>query len=409
MLKMTKPIIILIFFFFSNSLVFGAEKIISVNFRDADVRSVINFIAKQSGFNVLIPSSVQGKISVYLDNVTFEDAVKNITSISGLSYSLNNNVLYIDQKDGNVFAMQIENFFYYPKYIGLNTLSDILKNYVSKDGKIVVDSTSGALIITDNGKNMSVLKMIIEKVDKPLKQVLIEAKIVEMNKSGSRDLGIQWGANYAPGSTSYYFPNSVSVGGGSQGYMVNLPVTEAAGAMNLLLGTATGSLLLDVRLQAMEKNGNAKIVSEPKIVTMNNQKALIESGVEFKYKVTTTDTTEIEEDSAKLSLSVTPQVTPDNNVLLNLQVEKSELDFSRQVDGYPLKITRKAETYLMVKDGETTIIGGLNQQTSSDTQKEVPYLSKIPLLGLLFKSKAVANSLDELVIFITPKVIDGVK
>ena len=407
MLKMTKHVMLFILLVFINESVFSAEKIISVNFRDADIRSVINFIAKQSGFNVLIPSSVQGKISISLDNVTFEDAVKNITSISGLSYSLNNNVLYIDQKDGNVFAMQIENFFYYPKYIGLNTLSDILKNYVSKDGKIVVDSTSGALIITDNVKNMSVLKMIIEKVDRPLKQVLIEAKIVEMNKSGSRDLGIQWGANYTAGSTSYYFPNSVSIGGGTSGYMVNLPVTEAAGAMNLLLGSATGSLLLDVRLQAMEKNGNAKIVSEPKIVTMNNQKAVIESGVEFKYKVTTTDTIEIEEDSAKLSLSVTPQVTPDNNLLLNLQVEKSELDFSRQVDGYPLKITRKAETYLMVKDGETTIIGGLNQQISSDTQKEVPYLSKIPLLGALFKSKTVANSLDELVIFITPKVIDG--
>lgn len=409
MLKMTKPVIALIIILTFNSMLFGGQKEISLNFRDADVRTVLKFIAERSGFNIVIPSTVQGKVSVFLDNVTFEDAVKNITSISGLSYSLNNNILYIDQKDGNVFAMQIENFFYYPKYIGLNTLSDILKNYVTKDGKIVVDTTNGALIVTDSNKNISVLKTIIEKVDKPLKQVLIEAKIVEMNKSGSRDLGIQWGANYSPGSTSYYFPNSVSVGGGAQGYMVNLPVTEAAGAMNLLLGTATGSLLLDVRLQAMEKNGNAKIVSEPKIVTMNNQKALIESGVEFKYKVTTTDTTEVEEDSAKLSLSVTPQVTPDNNVLLNLQVEKSELDFSRQVDGYPLKITRKAETYLMVKDGETTIIGGLNQQTSSDTKKEVPYLSKIPVLGALFKSNAVANSLDELVIFITPKVLDGSK
>ncbi|MBC7196338.1 MAG: type IV pilus secretin PilQ, partial [Deferribacterales bacterium] len=203
----------------------------------------------------------------------------------------------------------------------------------------------------------------------------------------------------------YYFPNSVSVGGGASGYMVNLPVTEPAGALNILLGSATGSLLLDVRLQALEKSGEAKIVSEPKIVTMNNQQAHIESGVEFKYKVTTTDTTDIEEDEAKLLLTVTPQVTPDNNILLNVQVEKSELDFTREVDGYPLKITRKAETYLMVKNGETTIIGGLNQKSTSNSNSAVPYLSKIPLLGTLFKSQSKASTLDELMIFITPKII----
>lgn len=235
--------------------------------------------------------------------------------------------------------------------------------------------------------------------------MLIEAKIVEMSKSGSRDLGIQWSANYNPDSTSYYFPNSVSIGGGSSGYMVNLPVSEPAGALNLLLGTATGSLLLDVRLQALEQNGEAKIVSEPKIVTMNNQQATIESGVEFRYKVTTTDTTDVEEDSAKLSLIVTPQVTPDNNILLNVKVEKSELDFSRQVDGYPLKITRRAETYLMVKNGETTIIGGLNQKSTTASNSAVPYLSRIPLLGALFKSQSRSSNLDDLMIFITPKVI----
>ncbi|MCB4205322.1 hypothetical protein LF845_10175 [Deferribacterales bacterium Es71-Z0220] len=398
-----RKIIVFIILLFSFSL-YAAEDKISVNFKDADIRTVISSIAKTKELNVIIPPTISGKISIYLKDVTFEDAMKNITEASGITYKIDNNILYVN-KVGESSLGDAEDFFYYPRYINLQKLSEILKNYISSNAKIVIDDTSGALIITDTKTRLNKLKEIIAKVDKPLKQVLIEAKIVEMSKSGSRDLGIQWGANYSPSSTSYYFPNSVSVGGGASGYMVNLPVTEPAGALNILLGSATGSLLLDVRLQALEKSGEAKIVSEPKIVTMNNQQAHIESGVEFKYKVTTTDTTDIEEDEAKLLLTVTPQVTPDNNILLNVQVEKSELDFTREVDGYPLKITRKAETYLMVKNGETTIIGGLNQKSTSNSNSAVPYLSKIPLLGTLFKSQSKASTLDELMIFITPKII----
>jgi len=401
-MAMNKKIIVFVLLFGFN--LYAADDKISVNFKDADIRTVISSIAKTKSLNVIIPPSISGKVSIYLKDVTFEDAMKNISQSAGIGYKIDNNILYVNKIGEGGFG-ESEDFFYYPRYINLQKLSEILKNYVSPNAKIVIDDTSGALIITDSKTKINKLKEIIDKVDKPLKQVLIEAKIVEMSKSGSRDLGIQWGANYEAKSTTYNFPNSVSIGGGAGGYAVNLPVVEPAGALNILLGSASGSLLLDVRLQALEKSGEAKIVSEPKIVTMNNQQAHIESGVEFRYKVTTTDTTDVEEDEAKLLLTVTPQVTPDNNILLNVKVEKSELDFSREVDGYPLKITRKAETYLMVKNGETTIIGGLNQKSTTSSKSAVPYLSRIPLLGNLFKSQSKASSLDDLMIFITPKII----
>jgi len=409
---------------------------VSLNLRDASIRTVATVLAKESDFNIVLPDNIQGNITIMLEDVTLYQALQALSRSANLTYSIEDNILYLNKQNQPAGSGDMENFFYYPKYISLGKLASVLKNYLGPQGKIVVDDFSGVVIISDTAKNLDFIKRVIEKIDKNIKQVLIKAKIVELTKSGSQDLGIQWGAaiNKTTGSD---FPHTIQIGGGAatttttttntntnanggtngltppdlSGYFVNMPVSSPAGALNMMLGNYAGSFLLDVRLQALEEAGKAKVVSEPRIMTVNNQQARIESGQEYKYKVIDENNgdidTNVEEDEAKLILEVKPQITPDNKILMNISVEKSELDFSRQVDGYPMKFTRKATSLIMVDDGETAVIGGLTQETTSRSDTSVPFLSKIPFLGLLFKSKSTSNETNELVIFLTPKLVDN--
>ncbi|TYB32460.1 MAG: hypothetical protein FXF49_11395 [Flexistipes sinusarabici] len=396
---------------------------VSLNLRDASIRTVATVLAKESNFNIVLPDSIQGNITMMLENVTLYQALQALSRSANLTYSIEDNIIYLNKQDQQAGSGDMENFFYYPKYISLGKLASVLKNYLGPQGKIVIDDFSGVVIISDTAKNLDFIKKVIGKIDKNIKQVLIKAKIVELTKSGSQDLGIQWGATINE-TTGSNFPHTIQIGGGatagdttgltppdSSGYFVNMPVSSPAGALNMMLGNYSGSFLLDVRLQALEEAGKAKVVSEPRIMTINNQQARIESGQEYKYKIIEENDddidTDVEEDEAKLILEVKPQITPDNKILMHISVEKSELDFTRQVDGYPMKFTRKANSLIMVDDGETAVIGGLTQETTSRSDTSVPGLSKIPLLGVLFKSKSTSNETNELVIFLTPKIIEN--
>jgi len=398
---------------------------VSLNLRNASIRTVATVLAKESDFNIVLPDNIQGNITIMLENVTLFQALQALSRSANLAYSIEDNIIYLNKQDQPAGSGDMENFFYYPKYISLGKLASVLKNYLGPQGKIVVDDFSGVVIISDTKKNLDFIKTVISKIDRNIKQVLIKAKIVELTKSGSQDLGIQWGATINK-TTGSDFPHTIQIGGGatagdttgltspdSSGYFVNLPVASPAGALNMMLGNYAGSFLLDIRLQALEEAGKAKVVSEPRIMTINNQQARIESGQEYKYKVIEENDgdvdTNVEEDEAKLVLEVKPQITPDNKILMNISVEKSELDFSRAVDGYPMKFTRKANSLIMVDDGETAVIGGLTQQTTSQSSTSVPFLSDIPFLGALFKSKSTSNKTNELVIFLTPKIVENTK
>ncbi|MEC9493253.1 secretin N-terminal domain-containing protein [Flexistipes sp.] len=396
---------------------------VSLNLRNASIRTVATVLAKESDFNIVLPDNIQGNITMMLEDVTLYQALQALSRSADLTYSIENDIIYINKKNQPAGISDMENFFYYPKYISLGKLASVLKNYLGPQGKIVVDDFSGVVIISDTKKNLDFIKTVISKIDRNIKQVLIKAKIVELTKSGSQDLGIQWGATINK-TTGSDFPHTIQIGGGatggditgltpsgSSGYFVNMPVASPAGALNMMLGNYAGSFLLDIRLQALEEAGKAKVVSEPRIMTINNQQARIESGQEYKYKVIEENDgdvdTDVEEDEAKLVLEVKPQITPDNKILMNISVEKSELDFSRAVDGYPMKFTRKANSLIMVDDGETAVIGGLTQQTTSQSSTSVPFLSEIPFLGALFKSKSTSNKTNELVIFLTPKIVEN--
>ena len=377
---------------------------VSVNFKDADVSTVIFTLSRLSNTNIILPKELKGNVTLNLREVPLRIVIESIAKQFGLQYEVKDEVVYF-YKGFDTNTASLIDFFYTPKNINIDSLEKILKHFVSEKGKIIKNDYNGTLIITDTSSRIEKIKELLPKIDSPIRQVMIEAKIVEVSKSGSKELGIQWSANINKSSTSYDFPHTINIGGGTSGYMVNLPVTEPAGTLGILLGNYSGSFLLDAKLHALEVEGLAKIVSQPKIVTMNNREATIESGEEIRYKVIDNDDTNVESDDAKLSLKVTPQITPDNNILLKIEVEKSDFDFSKTVDGYPLKFTRKAETYVKLKDGETTVIGGLVQETQSKSVKAVPGLSRIPLLGWLFKSKSKTNDLNDLIIFITPRIV----
>lgn len=408
------------------------DKKISVNMKNADVKDLFNAIALASSTNIVLAKDIDGKVSVFLNDVKLIDAIKSVTSNAGLNYEIENDIIYIynkpSTKSSDMALGDLETYFFKPQYIPLDHLEKILTNFlINSGGKIVLDNSNNSIIITDTKNNLKYIKDILTKLDIPIKQVLIEAKIVELSKNGSKNLGIQWGATYNAANTSVNFPGTIGISGGqssanlsapiSPNYMINMPLATGvtpAGGIGLLLGNRSGNFLLDVKLQALEQSGEAKLVSEPKIVTLNNQKAKIESGEEIRYKVATnnasgTTTDNIEKDEAKLILEITPQIGENNDILLNIVVEKSEFDTSRNVDGYPFKLTRKAQTLVLVKDGETTIIGGLKKEKLAKTETSVPGLSKIPLLGALFRSKGDSSEVNDLVIFITPKIIGDKK
>jgi type IV pilus assembly protein PilQ len=274
-------------------------------------------------------------------------------------------------------------------------------------------------------------------------QVMIEAKIVEVANNYARELGIQWGGQYAGtsgrgttfsggttgvtsssgagtssvpaiGSSPTLYPSTGDIGRSGNAYAVNLPANVGAGsggAIGVSFGTLTGRMQLDLQLSAMVTTGNGKILSSPKVMTMNNREAKISSGTDIPVKVVSStavgSTADVKTISASLSLSTIPTITSDNRIAMVIKVEKAEPDFSRQVDGIPTITRRTASAEVVVNNGETVVLGGIYVKKESEYESGIPLLSQIPLLGWLFKKKGVSNEQAELLIFITPTIVQG--
>jgi type IV pilus assembly protein PilQ len=260
------------------------------------------------------------------------------------------------------------------------------------------------------------LLTLIEKLDQLTRQILIEARIVEATRETARNLGIQWGGLAEEGVWVYPGSNSSGVVGTSlsdngidptSGFAVNFPAALTGGA-GLTLGLAVvvvGSHLLAVQLSALQQEGKLNILSSPSITTLDNQSAVIESGDEVPFQTVENGEVNIEYKKAVLSLEVTPHVIEGQTLKLNILTSKDELDFSRTVSGNPTVITKKAETNVILYDGQTTVIGGLNKETRNETDSGVPGLMDIPLLGYLFKGSGRSSKMEDVLIFITPHIL----
>jgi type IV pilus assembly protein PilQ len=296
-------------------------------------------------------------------------------------------------------------------------------------GSVRVDEHSKSLIISAIKDDLIKIMPIIEKIDKPTPQIQIRANIVETSKDTARNLGIQWGGMYNPrignhdlwvtpggtgGSTTInptaggYAPLYGATGIAGQGFGVNFPaaMSEAgAGSLGLMFG-ALGGNILDLQLNALQKDGKLNILSSPSITTLDNQKAFTENGEKVPYLSIDKDgNREVKFEDAVLRLEITPHVIDGQNLMMKILVKKDEVDMSRTVQGNPFIIKKETKTSLIVQDGETIVISGLTKQRGTNAVSGIPWLKDIPVLGWLFKGEGKSESMEEVLIFITPKIL----
>jgi type IV pilus assembly protein PilQ len=422
---------------------------ISMDFKDADVTNVFRIIAEVSNLNIITSDDVKGKVSLRLVNVPWDQALDIVLRSKSLGASQDGNVLRIaplsslrkeeqDRFDSQKLVEQSRQealnraaeakatqeavFDTIPvSYSKASELLAKIKPLASKYGKLDSDDRTNVLIIRDLPKNIAEVKTLVATLDTATPQVLIEARIVEVDTSFTRELGVQWGGTFvAGGSTKYGITGAQDTSGAitsgsalvdavtalaTPNYAVNLPAAIGSGSGGgIAFGILRDNLRLDLSLSALEASGKGKVISSPKIVTTDNKEATIEQGTQIPYSTVSASGTNTQFVDATLSLKVTPHITPDGRVSMKLEA-KNDSQGQTGANGQPAINKKKATTEVLIRDGETTVIGGILQISRTENQSAVPWLSKIPVLGYLFRKDSNTTSNRELLIFITPKVL----
>jgi type IV pilus assembly protein PilQ len=398
---------------------------IDLKVTNADVTEVLRTFAQISGLNVIVQPGVSGQVTAELDNVPWDQALEQVLKINGLSYELDGNVMRIapvavlrqeaQEKQllvqAQALSIPLRTVFRRLSYASAGNIAGLLKagnaGLLSQRGSVIVDDRTNSLIIKELPAFMDTVISVIDRLDTPEPQVMIEARIIETTKQFSRDFGIQWGfsglADAAHGNTSgLIFPNNGTVDGG-----VNLGNGGNNGAIRFRLGNVLNTFNLDIALQAAENEGLVHILSAPKVATLNNQQASIQSGVQIPIQTVANNTVTVQYVNATLRLDVTPQVTAEGTVMMQISITKREPQLAFLVPGAtnaPIS-TKEASTRLLVRDGATAVIGGIYKVSNDQGEDRVPGLANIPIIGHLFKNKSRSESNDELLIFITPRVI----
>ena len=398
-------------------------ELISLELKDADVKDVLKTFAGITGLNIVVDPDVSGSVTVNLTNVPWDQALDIVLKINGLDYVVENNVLRVARmtklmqekralaefKREEERAKPMRTVTKVLSYAKASTVAQLLqqkKFLLSEMGEVVVDERTNTMIIRDAVDRVDGLLALIDSLDTPVPQVMIEARIVETTRDFSRALGVAWGFSALGDArhgttTGWRFPHSYDAGG-----RVDLTkpgnATIAIGFSDIL-----DAFNLDFALQAAEANNLVKIVSTPKVQAQNNQKANIQSGVQLPVQTVANNTVTVQYVNATLSLDVTPQITAEGTVILDIILQKREpLPGANLQGGQNVPIlTRDAQTRLLVRDGGTTVIGGIYKFQDNDGTAGVPGLSKLPVVGHLFKNRDVRRIHEELLIFITPRIV----
>lgn len=402
---------------------------ISLDFQDADLVHIFRLLADISGYNIVVSPHVKGKFSMKLVNVPWDQAFDIILRNYGLSKAVEGNIIRVaptsvlareeeeiaKAKEALLKAGDLVTTVYPINYADVKKVKKIIKDakIMTKRGYISVDERTSSVIIKDVETMHPEFVRLIESLDLPTRQVTIEAKIVEVTTNFTKELGIQWGVLWSP-------PDSrTTIGGpsipGGTGFnagnplMVNLPAavqSGSGGAMGIGYISAANTFTLDLQLSAMESSGNGRIISNPRITTSDNQEATIKQGKKIPYQTVSAQGTKTEFVDAQLELTVTPHITPDGTIVMEIQVKKNEADFSRTVGGVPTIDTKEAKTQVLIENGDTLVIGGIFKTNITESHAGIPGLSKIPLIGWLFKKKQNTDTTSELLIFITPRIVE---
>lgn len=412
---------------------YTGEKI-SLDFQDADIHNIFRILHEVSGKNFVIGQDVKGRVTLKLVNVPWDQVLDLILKMNKLGTVVEGNVVRIAKLDtlaqelkaleakakaeqGAKEAEPLVTEYIKLNYADASSLKTHLDEIKSARGKVTIDEGTNMVIIKDEREALDNAKKLIRELDDAnqeiaTRQVLIEARIVEADTSFTRDLGVQWGGDYYATGTDGNATTSGRLFGGQtysstgQNYAVNLPPSSITSGLGFTFGRIGGTVLnLDIRLLAMEEQGKGRTVSAPKILTLDNKKATIKQVTKIPFQVIEDGTTSIKTEEAGIELSVTPQITRDNRIRMEIYAEKGAPDWSNTVAGNPAIDTNTAETELFVNDGQTIVIGGILTTTDTVSENRVPGLSRIPILGWLFKERRTVKNKEELLIFITPKII----
>lgn len=433
---------------------------LTLNFQDLDTRAVLQILADTSGLNIVVSDTVQGSVTLRLQNVPWDQALDILMTTKGLDMRRNGNVIIVAPAEEIAAREQAEltalaalqeleplrSEFIQVNYAKAQDLATLIRGaggaagggggsnlLISDRGTVSVDLRTNTLLVYDTTESLENIRRLVATLDIPVRQVLIESRIVIVNDDYTRSLGVRFGATAVEqrgtdGLVSFTGtsassdtivasaldniattgqPLPVQIAPINQRYNVNLPVVNAAGS--LALAILDSDYLIDLELTALQAEGDGRIVSTPRVIAANNYEASIAQGVEIPYQESSSSgatTTQFQE--AVLSLTVTPQITPDDRIIMDLSVTKDSVGevVPSATGGFVPSIdTRTIETQVLVNDGETVVLGGIYESESRETYNKVPVLGDIPGLGYLFRSRTSVENDAELLIFVTPRIL----
>ncbi|HEX9050022.1 MAG TPA: type IV pilus secretin PilQ [Anaeromyxobacter sp.] len=414
---------------------------ITLDFHDIEIRNLLRLIADVSKKNIVVADDVTGKVTVSLRNVPWDQALDLVLKSKGLGKEELGNVIRIakyeqiakeqqaraEAEKARAPTLPLKVRIIPVNFARAGDMKDRVKDVLSERGSVSTDERTNVLIVKDVQEALVRAEGLVRNLDTEIPQVLIEARIIEAGSNFNKALGVQWGGNAAftqatGNPTGLSFPNNVAAAGGigagssttgtatAPNFAVSLPAAVgdgSGGAIGFILGSAGGAFNLNLRLSALENSGVSKTISAPKIATIDNREATIGQGISIPFSQVSAsgvNTTFIE---AKLELKVTPHVSADGSILLKIKATNNAPNPQLTgANGQPSISKREAETEVLVKDGETTVIGGIYTRQTSTQNHEVPFLGKIPILGWFFRAKADQDDHTELLIFITPKILN---
>jgi type IV pilus assembly protein PilQ len=425
---------------------------LTLNFQDIESRAVLQLLADTSGQNMVISDSVGGNVTLRLQNVPWDQALDIVMRTKGLDMRQDGNVMFIAPaaeiaaREKEILSARREVQELSPlrtEYLQVNyakaaDLSALIKSgstasLLSERGSVAIDERTNTLLLQDTSERLADIRRLVSTLDIPVRQVMIEARIVIVNDDFSRELGVRFGANVAldhggtdgrgvVGGSPYVtedndivisdqpgidFPAGFVLPDPLERYLVNLPIANPAGRLALTL--LDSDYIVDLELSAAQAEGRGEIISSPRLITANQREATIEQGVEIPYQESSSSgATTTSFKKAVLSLKVTPQITPDNRVILDLTVAKDSVGqlVASATGGFVPSIdTREIVTQVLVNDGQTVVLGGILETERREGERKVPVLGDIPVLGYLFKTTTRSDNKDELLIFVTPRIL----
>jgi type IV pilus assembly protein PilQ len=421
---------------------------IDLDFKDADIHNILRLMSEIGNVNIVTSDEVQGNVTIRMRNVPWDQALDVVLRAKGLGKVRRGNLIRvalsatlekeremaIARKKQQVELAPLETRLIPVSYANAADMAPRASELLTDRGSVTVDGRTNILVARDVAENLNNVEELVRSLDSQTPQVLIEARIVEATSQFNRELGIQWGGDVTMSSatgnpTGLIFPHDLAFAGGASSsasptsgmspfssrlpnpnFAVDMPApagTGVGGAIGLNMGSVSGNVNLNVRLSASEASGYIRIISSPRVLTLDNAPATISQGTMIPFSQVSAMGVNTAFQNASLDLSVTPHVTSDGSVVIDVSITRDEPDFTRtSARGDPTILKRTANTKLLVQDNHTAVIGGIYTRNSGSNVSQVPFFGDIPIIGLIFKQRKWSDQRNELLIFLTPRIVN---